>query len=173
MSSSPPVMAASTPIPKIQKSNPHCVKGFADDLTIISQHEQEHASALHTVSNKCSDIDLEIRPDKCVSVVYSGSKIKKTCSFPIGEGHTRNLSSGAAARFLGHTLAHSLSVQRNLSSEKITNLFINMLEKVNEAPLRGEHKLWIYKRYLVLHSTSSSQLISLASPPFPSFRRRP
>ena len=49
-----------------------------------------------TVSKKCSDIDLEIHPDKCVSVAYNGSKVMKTCSFPIGEGHARYLSSDAA-----------------------------------------------------------------------------
>ena len=69
----PPGCGAS--IPKYQNSSPHCVKGFADDLAIVSQHEHDHASVLCTVSKKCSDIDLEIRPDKCVSVVYNGSKV--------------------------------------------------------------------------------------------------
>ena len=97
---------------------------------------------------KCSDIDLQICPDKCVSVVYFGSKFKKSCSFPIGGGHSRNLAHGAA-RFLGHTIAHSLSVQRKLSNNKISNRFLDMLEKVNKAPLRGKYKLWIYKRFVV------------------------
>ena len=131
ISSTPPAVGASTP--KSQKSSPHCVKGFADDLTIISQYEQDHASVLRTVSKKCSDIDLEIRPDKCLSVVYNGSKVKKTYSFPIEEGHTRNLS-GDAASFLCHKLANSLSVQWKLSNEKITNHFLKILGKINEAP---------------------------------------
>ena len=88
-----PLWMWETPLPNPQKSSPHCVKGFADDLTIISQHGYDHASVLRMVSKKCSDIDLEIHSDKCVVVVYNGSKVKKTCSFPIGEGHTRNLSS--------------------------------------------------------------------------------
>ena len=37
-------------------------------MTSLSQHEHHHASVLCTFSKKCSDIDLEIRPDKCVSM---------------------------------------------------------------------------------------------------------
>ena len=44
----------------------------------------DHASVLCTVSKKCSDIDLEIRPDKCVSVVYNGSKVRRLVLFPLG-----------------------------------------------------------------------------------------
>ena len=105
ISSNPPAVGASTP--KSQKSSPHCVKDFADDLTIISQYEYDHASVLRTFSKNCSVIDLEIRPDKFVSVVYNGSKGKKTCSFPIEEGHTRKLSSDAVC-FLALMLVHSL-----------------------------------------------------------------
>ena len=79
ISSIPPAVGASTP--KSQKSSPHCVKGFADDLTIISLHEHDYVSVFRTVSKKCSNIDLELRLDKCVSVVYNGSKVKKICSF--------------------------------------------------------------------------------------------
>ena len=86
-STAPAVGAPLSDSHKPTLSKPHCVKGFADDLTIISQCECEHASALLSGSEKCSDIDLQIHPDKCVSVVYSGSKFKKSCSFPIGGGH--------------------------------------------------------------------------------------
>ena len=118
-SSTPPVVGA--PLSDSHKptlSKPHCVKGFADNLTIISQCECEHASALLSGSEKYSDIDLQIRPDKCVSFVYSGYKFKKSCSFPIGGGHSRNLAHGSA-RFLGHKIAHSLSVQKKLSNKNI------------------------------------------------------
>ncbi len=61
ISSTSPVVGASTPkIPKVKST---LCERFADDLTIIYQHE--HASVLGTLSKKCSDIDLEIRPDKC------------------------------------------------------------------------------------------------------------
>ena len=53
------------------------------------------------------------------------------------------------SRFLGHTIAHSLSVQRKLSNKNLTNRFIDMLGKVNKAPQRGEYKLQIYKRFVV------------------------
>ena len=52
-SSTPPVVGA--PLSDSHKptlSKPHCVKGFADDLTIISQCKCEHASALLSVSEK-------------------------------------------------------------------------------------------------------------------------
>ena len=121
ISSTPLAVGAYTQ--KSQKSSLQCVKSFADDLAIIPQLEHDHASVPRILSKKCSDIDLEICPDKCVSVVYNGSKVKKNCSFPIGVGYTRNLSSDVACS-LGHTLVHSLSVQRKLSNVKITNYFL-------------------------------------------------
>ena len=92
-------------------------------MLILSQYEQEHASALSSVYEKCSGTDLQICPDKCVPVIYTGSNFKNNCSFLIGEGYSRNIFH-VAAQFLCHTTAHSLSVQRKLSNKKFTNYFL-------------------------------------------------
>lgn len=81
------------PLPNSQRlmlSEPHSVKCFADDLTIISQHEREHTAALLSLSEKCSDIDLQICPVKCVSVVLCqlytlDPKLRRTVLFPLVE----------------------------------------------------------------------------------------
>ena len=45
-------------------SKPHKVKGFADDLTIISSSSTDHAEALKTVSDACLDLDLKLKQQK-------------------------------------------------------------------------------------------------------------
>ena len=65
---------ASTPQPTF--SSAHKVKGFADDLTVLSSSKGEHEDTLSDVNNKCKDIGLEIRADKCVSMVFDGHEVK-------------------------------------------------------------------------------------------------
>ena len=71
----------------------HRVKGFADDLTVFSSSKEEHESTLSDVDSKCKDLDLTIRADKCVSMVFDGNEEKAT--FRVGDGVTRNITDGA------------------------------------------------------------------------------
>ena len=50
------------------------MKGFADDLTVLASSKQEHELTLSDVDGKCTDLDLEIRANKCVSIVSDGKE---------------------------------------------------------------------------------------------------
>ena len=48
-----------------------------------------------------------------------------------------------------HNCSLLVSPKETIQKNIISNQFLDMLGKVNEAPLRGEYKLWIYKRIVV------------------------
>ena len=81
-------------------SSPHKVKGFADDLTVLSSSKTEHENTLSDVNQKCNDICLEIRADKCVSMVFDGCDgfRKFICYF--ATGHQKRSREGALGVFL-------------------------------------------------------------------------
>ena len=54
---------------KLCSSNPHSVKGYTDDISVISNSIPDHKLALSEIDQKSSDLDLSLRPDKCVSMV--------------------------------------------------------------------------------------------------------
>ena len=58
-------------------SKPHKVEGFADELTIISASSSDHTEALKAISSSCNDLDLTLKPSKCISFVYDGKKMNK------------------------------------------------------------------------------------------------
>ena len=62
-------------------SSTHTAKGFADDLTIISSSCDSHQSMLSMIDDKCSSLDLEIRPDKYFSL-YLQKGSPKNAAFP-------------------------------------------------------------------------------------------
>ena len=47
-------------------SAPHTVKGFADDITIISPSVPAHNYALKETDKKASSLDLRLKPEKCI-----------------------------------------------------------------------------------------------------------
>ena len=67
-------------------SKEHKVKGFADDLTIISTNRDDHQDVLSCVDVCCRDVCLSIRPDKCYSLACDRKKIKKNITFKVGGG---------------------------------------------------------------------------------------
>ena len=151
---------ASTPQPTF--SSAHKVKGFADDLTVLSSSKGEHEDTLSDVNNKCKDIGLEIRADKCVSMVFDGHEVKKKIAFKVGSGLTRNITDGAT-KFLGSTFATSSQATKKQAGKILLESFLGKLTNLDKAPIRGEYKLWIYKRYL-----TQSFRLSLSVNPIPS-----
>lgn len=57
------VREASMP-PKGVPLLPRSILGFADDTTLLSNSPSDHQLALSNINKKCSDLGLEIRPDK-------------------------------------------------------------------------------------------------------------
>ena len=129
-------------------SAPHKVKGFANDSTVISSSKEEHKQALQAVSQFCSDLALTLKPPKCVSYVFDGQRVDKKTTFDLGGGKTRNIATGPT-RFLGQTLGHTPLHTAQAAEKHLTSEFNGQLENLDQSPIRGEFKLWIYKRFMV------------------------
>ena len=132
---------------KFYQSDSHSGKAFADDLTVLSQRLCEHQEALMKIDSCCTDLDLELRPDKCVTISYNGTEMVQDATIKLSKGSTRNITSGST-KFLGHLLGESLQVSRHAGSEKIRKKVKEALRLIEQRPVRGEYKVWIYKNYL-------------------------
>jgi len=73
-------------ITNTRHSKTHKVKAFADDLSVFSASMKDHAAALQAIDEHCSDLDLTLKPSKCVSFVYDGKKMLGNATFPLKEG---------------------------------------------------------------------------------------
>ena len=124
------------------------VKGFADDLTIISSSSTDHSEALKAISNSCQDLDPTLKPPKCVSLVFDGKKMIKSATFQVSSGSTRNIISGPT-KFLGQLQTLLQKSNTCESGKKFITTFQQKLESLDQVQVRGEYKVWIYKRYLV------------------------
>ena len=128
-------------------SEPHSAKAFADDLTVLSRNFKDHQIALRQVDSCCSDLGLALRPDKCVTLCFDGKKILRDARVQLSEGSTRNIASGAT-RFLGRTIDETMQSSCKESAERIRKKITGALKKIDERPIRGEYKVWIYKHYV-------------------------
>ena len=59
------------------KSSEHKIKGFADDLTLISSDREDYRNALSRINLCASDLDLVITADKCYNLSLKGLKQDK------------------------------------------------------------------------------------------------
>ena len=117
--SNPPTMKPKvSQAPKFTPSIPHKAKTYADDLSIISSSLDEHTDLVQTIDQRAREIDLIIRPDKCITLVFDGKKTLKNHRLELTDGCTRSISEGAT-KFLGATIA---SFHRSTASLLRTNL---------------------------------------------------
>ena len=129
-------------------SEPHKIKAYADDLSFFSLLRQDHQEGLLTISQSCSDLGLEIRPDKCTSYCYDGHRSLPRTTFSLIEGNTTNIST-APTKFLGKTIGITHTQTKRLSAKKLSNKIYEVLRLIDARPIRGEYKVWIYKSYLI------------------------
>ena len=127
---SPPLTVTIT---NTKQSKTHKVKGYADDLSMFSSSTKDHAAALQTIDKHCSDLDLRLKPSKCVSFIYDGKKVLRNVTFPLKEGSTKNICTGPN-KFLGHTLCHTLPVTAKESGKRFMNSFLEKLDSLDTSP---------------------------------------
>ena len=135
-------------LPKYVLSASHKAKAYADDLTILSTSKSDHQLTLSSINGSCQDLGLEIRPDKCVSYCFDGQKPLARLSFQLLEGCTSNIST-APTKFSGETLGITPTMTKRFTGKKLCSKIYDLLTKINERPIRGEYKVWIYKCYLI------------------------
>ena len=120
--------------PKFVRSRHHKVKAFADDLSLIHSSLSEHQVELLAIDNHCCDLDLKIRPDKCVSLVFDGSTMKPS-SLPLSAGFTTPVAN-KPTKILGQTLGKDVATSRSAASSKLKARFFTALSNIDSQPIR-------------------------------------
>ncbi len=132
----------------ISLSKPRKVKEFVVDLTIISASSSDHSEALKTISRSCNNLDLSLKPSKCISFVYDGKKMNKSATFIVSSGFTRYITSGPT-NFLGLLQTSSYRSKSCETGKKFIGIFQHKEEILDHVHVHGKYKLWVYKSYLV------------------------
>ena len=93
------------------------------------------------------EIDLQIRPDKCTSILFDGKKLLTNSSMPLPCEKTRDIRS-APTKFLGGFIAHNRKTARLAASDHLSTTITSALRKLEKSPIRGEYKIWVLKHYV-------------------------
>ena len=131
---------------KYRLSSPHTVKGFADDLSVFSFSISDHQSLLSDLTNYSQDLDLSLRPDKCISLIFDGKKMDSKTTFPLAMGSTRNIAD-APAKILGKLVTGSSSLTKQALAASLDKKIISTMQRLDDRPIRGEFKVWAWKNY--------------------------
>ena len=129
-------------------STPHKVKGYADDLTVISTSPVELQETVNLVEVRCKDVCLNIRPDKCYSLVYDG---KAATRFPCITASGGSITSivEKSTTFLGSIVACNSKSRKKVANCAFSTILTTHLQGLDRAPVRGEYKVWMYRRYVI------------------------
>ena len=140
---------------KMVKSSEHKIKGFADDLTLISS-DKDHRNALSRIDLCASDLDLVIRADKCYTLSLKGLKQDKKFSVTLVSGKATPISK-AGTKFLGRYIACTPKSTTTLCNDFISSKFKAAMEKIEAKHIQGSSK---YEYTIITwhhHSTISWQ----------------
>ena len=66
--------------PKSVAGNPHCAKGFADDLSVISANKADHQSTLDTIQHHSASLDLILKPPNASHTASLESPVSPICA---------------------------------------------------------------------------------------------
>ncbi|XP_065884075.1 uncharacterized protein [Dysidea avara] len=135
------------PSVKFADSMEHSLKGYADDVTLISCDIDVHKSVLQTIDLKAADLDLTFKPSKCISFLFDGSKVAPR-GLPLSKGTTRPITEGQT-KFLGKLIDVSLSATKKAAGKRMISHLTDLLSASDSLPIRGEYKLWIYRNYIL------------------------
>ena len=102
--------------------------------------------SLLRIDQCCSEIDLHLRPDKCISLIFTGKRFDKKTTVKLKTGNTCNISE-KPSRMLGKIFASSGSTSTPPCTQLLAK-FKSSITQLDKRPIRGEYKLWIYRHYL-------------------------
>jgi len=98
-------------------------------------------------------MDLVIRPDKCVTIVFDGKKIIINHRIELTDAWTRSISEGAT-KFLCATIATSHQSTSSTAKKQLEENFSLALKSIDSRPIRGEYKVWIFRNYIYVLPSS-------------------
>ena len=119
----------------------HSLKGYADDVTLISNDVDAYTSVLQTIDEKAADLDLFCKPIKCVSYRFNGSRIIPH-GISLSNGVTRSIVEGET-KFLGKLISVSLSATKRAAGKQMITRLTTLLNATDSPCIHGEYKLWI------------------------------
>ena len=119
---------------KQAKSNPYSMLGYCDDITMLSSSPDAHQASLSDVDRKCTDLGLQVRPDKCVSYIFDDKKTHNRTTFNLQQGTTHNIIS-APTKFLGQTIGANTQTTKSLSTKKISEKVYRALDEIDKRPI--------------------------------------
>ena len=70
-----------------------------------------------------------------------------TTSYSLSNGSTRKIAD-APTKLLGKFIAVSTSKTKNVATAKLEKDVLTTLKKIDNHPIRGEYKVWMWKNYL-------------------------
>ena len=120
---------------------------------VISSSTEDHQQALHDLAHFYTNLALTLKPLKCVSFVYDGRQVDRKTTFYLGDGKTRNIATGPT-RFLGQTLYHAPLSTAQEAGKRLPSEFSRQLNNLNQSTIRGEVKLWIYRRWFTVFTST-------------------
>ena len=88
-----------------------------------------------------------LKPFKCVSLLYDGSKFLPNRIFLLG-GATKLIVEGPT-KFLGKLIDVSVHSTKITVRKSMIERFTTLLSKVDKMCLRPEYKVWIYRNYIL------------------------
>ena len=99
----------------------HSLKGYADDVTLLSCDIDVHKSVLQMIYLRAADLDLTFKPSKCISFLFDGSRIVPK-GLPLSKGTTSSITEGQT-KFLGKLIDVSLSATKRAHSQTYDTTF--------------------------------------------------
>ena len=99
------------------------------------------------IDSKAREIGLLLKPSKCVSLLYDGSKFLSKGISLIG-GTTKSILEGPT-KFLGKLIDVSVHSTKIAAGKSIIDRFTALLSKVDQMSLQPEYKVWIYRNYIL------------------------
>ena len=134
--------------PKSIAGRPHCAKGFADDLSVISANKADHQSTLDTIQHHSASLDLILKPPKCLSYCFSGKSSVPDLCFRLGDNHTVNVST-KPVKFLGKIIGSTPHQTKKATSQKLKDEALAVMKRIDSCTIWGEVKVWIYQNYVL------------------------
>ena len=124
----PPSISTDAAKRKVCSSTLHKAKGFADDLTVISNSVNPHQEVLALLVLKAIEICFNFQPSKCVSLHFNGHHAVSTTKFSMSNGNTINICDVNCTKFLGKTIGYSFSATQKLASDNMKQEILGYLQ---------------------------------------------
>ena len=126
---------------KQTKSKPYSVLGYCDDITTLSSTLAAHQAALSDVDHWCSDLGLQVRPDKRASYIHTvigGKKTHNHTCFNLTNSQYYHLCSNKVLR--PNYWANPQTI-KSFSTKKIIKKVYRVLDEIDKRSIRCEDKV--------------------------------